>query len=81
MASAPSTPERVVHSSLPLLAELAAAGWARAVTAAPPRLRPLVVSTDEDLLDDLLRLLAAARGEEVAPADTGFFARVRSAFK
>ena len=31
--------------------------------------------------EDLLRLLAAARGEEVAPADTGFFARVRSAFK
>ncbi|MGH9189895.1 MAG: molecular chaperone DnaJ [Acidimicrobiales bacterium] len=31
--------------------------------------------------EDLLRLLAVERGEEVAPPDTGFLARVRSAFK
>jgi len=31
--------------------------------------------------EELLRRLAAARGEEVAPADTGFLGRVRSAFK
>jgi len=31
--------------------------------------------------DDLLRRLAALRGEEVAPADEGFFSRIRSAFK
>ncbi len=31
--------------------------------------------------DEVLRLLAAARGEDVAPAETGFLGRVRSAFK
>ncbi|MEW6154283.1 MAG: molecular chaperone DnaJ [Actinomycetota bacterium] len=31
--------------------------------------------------DNLLRLLAAERGEEVAPAGTGFFDKIRSAFK
>ena len=31
--------------------------------------------------EDLLRQLAAARGEEVAPPDTGFFSKIRSAFK
>src|SRR4051812_49904340 len=40
--------------------------WARAVSAAssrPAPARPLVVSSDEELLDDLLRLLAAAGTE------------------
>ena len=32
----------------------------RVPTARTPAARPLVVSTDEELLDDLLRLLAAA---------------------
>ena len=31
--------------------------------------------------DELLRRLAAERGEDVAPADTGFFSRIKSAFK
>ena len=31
--------------------------------------------------EDLLRQVAEARGEEVAPADTGFLSRIRSAFK
>jgi molecular chaperone DnaJ len=31
--------------------------------------------------EDAVRNLAALRGEEVAPADTGFFSRIRSAFK
>ena len=31
--------------------------------------------------DELLRQFAADRGEEVAPADHGFFARIKSAFK
>lgn len=31
--------------------------------------------------DSLLRELAAERGEEVAPADTGMLSRIRSAFK
>lgn len=31
--------------------------------------------------EDLLRQLAALRGEEVAPADTGLMSRIRSAFK
>ena len=31
--------------------------------------------------DELLRRLAAERSEEVAPADTGFFSRIKSAFK
>ena len=30
---------------------------------------------------ELLRRFAAERGEEVAPADTGFLSRIRSAFK
>lgn len=44
----------------------------------------VAVETPGDLTkeqEDLLRGLAAARGEEVAPPDTGFMARVRSAFK
>jgi molecular chaperone DnaJ len=43
-----------------------------------------VVDTPSDLSDDedqLLRQLAAVRGEAVAPADSGFFARIKSAFK
>ena len=39
---------------------------------------PTDLSSDEE---DLLRQLAALRGEEVAPADEGFFSRIRSAFK
>jgi len=31
--------------------------------------------------EELLRQIATARGEEVAPADTGFFAKIRSAFR
>jgi molecular chaperone DnaJ len=31
--------------------------------------------------EELLRQLAALRGDEVAPADSGFFARIRSAFR
>ena len=44
----------------------------------------LVVDTPTNLSkeqEDLVRLLASQRGEEVAPPDTGFLARVRSAFK
>lgn len=44
----------------------------------------IVVDTPTDLTkeqEDLLRLLATARDEEVAPPDTGFLARVRDAFK
>jgi molecular chaperone DnaJ len=44
----------------------------------------VVVDTPTDLAkeqEELLRLLATARGEDVAPPDTGFLARVRSAFK
>ncbi len=44
----------------------------------------VAVETPGDLTkeqEDLLRLLATSRGEEVAPPETGFFARVRSAFK
>ena len=44
----------------------------------------VVVDTPADLdpeQEDLLRSLAAARGDEVAPADTGFLSRIRSAFK
>ncbi len=44
----------------------------------------VVVDTPTDLdpeEDELMRRLAAARHEEVAPADTGFFSRIRSAFK
>jgi molecular chaperone DnaJ len=43
----------------------------------------VVVDTPTDLDDDdaeLLRQLAGRRGEEVAPADQGFFSRIRSAF-
>lgn len=35
----------------------------------------------DDLQEDLLRQLAGARGEDVAPHDPGLFARIRSAFK
>lgn len=45
----------------------------RVVVDTPTRL------TDEE--DELLRRFAALRGEEVAPADTGFFSKIRSAFK
>jgi DnaJ-class molecular chaperone len=31
--------------------------------------------------EDLLRRFAEERGEVVAPADTGFFSKIRSAFK
>ncbi|HEX7276613.1 MAG TPA: molecular chaperone DnaJ [Acidimicrobiales bacterium] len=44
----------------------------------------VVVDTPTELSkeqEELLRLLATARGEDVAPPDTGFLARVRSAFK
>jgi molecular chaperone DnaJ len=44
----------------------------------------VVVDTPDELSseqEELVRRLAAARGEEVAPADTGFFARIKSAFK
>lgn len=39
---------------------------------------PVKVQGEEE---ELLRQLAELRGEEVAPADEGFFARIRSAFK
>ena len=38
-------------------------GWARPVIAPRSAARPLVVATDEDLLDSCLRLLAAAGTE------------------
>lgn len=44
----------------------------------------VVVDTPSDLgrdEEDLLRQIAALRGEEVAPGDTGFLSRIRSAFK
>jgi molecular chaperone DnaJ len=44
----------------------------------------VAVETPTDLgaeEEDLLRRLAEQRGEEVAPADSGFFSRIRSAFK
>jgi molecular chaperone DnaJ len=44
----------------------------------------VVVDTPTNLTkeqENLLGLLAAERGEEVAPADSGFMARIRSAFK
>jgi molecular chaperone DnaJ len=44
----------------------------------------VVVDPPEDLTaeqEELLRRLAELRGEAVAPADTGFFSRIRSAFK
>src|SRR4051812_939971 len=44
----------------------------------------IVVDTPTDLSaeqEDLLRQLAASRGDDVAPADSGFFSRIRSAFK
>ena len=44
----------------------------------------VVVDTPTDLTpaqQDLLRQLAEARGEEVAPPDTGFLSRIRSAFR
>jgi molecular chaperone DnaJ len=47
-------------------------------------LAQVVVDTPSDLTkeqDDILRLLATERGEEVAPPDQGLRARLRSAFK
>jgi molecular chaperone DnaJ len=44
----------------------------------------IVVDTPTDLPGDqeeLIRQLAEARGDDVAPADSGFFSRIRSAFK
>ena len=44
----------------------------------------VVVDTPTKLSDeeeDLLRQLAALRGEEVAPAEEGFFSKIRSAFR
>jgi molecular chaperone DnaJ len=44
----------------------------------------VVVQTPTDLdgtQDELLRRLAEVRGEDVAPAETGFFSKIRSAFK
>jgi molecular chaperone DnaJ len=44
----------------------------------------VVVDTPTELSkeqEDILRLFASSRGEEVAPAETGFMAKVRSAFK
>jgi len=44
----------------------------------------VVVDTPSDLSkeqEDILRHFATARGEDVAPAETGFLAKVRSAFK
>ncbi len=44
----------------------------------------VVVDTPTDLTkeqEDLLRLYAGSRGEDVAPAESGFLAKVRSAFK
>jgi molecular chaperone DnaJ len=44
----------------------------------------VVVDTPTELTkeqEELLRLYAQARGEDVAPAESGFFAKVRSAFK
>lgn len=44
----------------------------------------VVVDTPNDLTkeqEDILRLYATARGEDVAPVETGFLAKVRSAFK
>ena len=39
---------------------------------------PTEISREEE---ELLRQLAELRGEPVAPADSGFFSRIRSAFK
>ena len=44
----------------------------------------VVVDTPTDLTkeqEDVLRLFASSRGEDVTPAETGFMAKVRSAFK
>jgi molecular chaperone DnaJ len=44
----------------------------------------VLVDTPADLTkeqEELLRTFAASRGEDVAPADTGFLSRIRSAFK
>ena len=44
----------------------------------------MVVDTPTDLSreqEDLLRQLAATRGEEVTPPDAGFMSKLRSAFK
>jgi hypothetical protein len=43
-----------------------------------------VVTTPTDLgpeQDDLIRRLAELRGDEVAPPETGFLSKIRSAFK
>ena len=62
---APSTPVRVIHSLRRRSGTVCPLSrWARRVsTARTPPARPLVVSADEELLDDLLRLLAAAGAE------------------
>jgi len=39
---------------------------------------PIEITKEQE---DLLRLLATERGEDVAPPDTGFLAKIRSAFK
>ena len=44
----------------------------------------VVVDTPKDLSreeEELLRQLASARGDDVAPVDAGFFSRIKSAFK
>ena len=44
----------------------------------------VAIDTPDDLdeeQDELLRRLAALRGEEVAPKDTGILSRIRSAFR
>ena len=44
----------------------------------------VIVDTPHDLTreeEELLRQIAELRGDDVAPADTGFFSRIRSAFK
>lgn len=75
MTSGPSTPDRVLHRSRTVLATSACRRWAGPVTPSrdlardPARdpARPLVVTGDGALLDDLLRLLATAGAEaEVA---------------
>jgi DnaJ-class molecular chaperone len=43
----------------------------------------VVVDTPTDLepeVEEALRQIAAVRGEDVAPADKGFFSRIKSAF-
>src|SRR3712207_6471610 len=59
----PSTPEGVIHRSARDLATVAGTGWAGPVMVTRSAARPLVVATDETLLDDCLRVLAAAGAE------------------